>query len=122
MFHMATKNHHLSKSELVAEMPLACSDERAAMEFFEAQRWSGCPCCPHCGDVDVYTIKDRKTGQRRTDGRGRCRGCGKQHTARVGQILEDSPIPLTKWAHAFWAAATCKNGISALELMRRIQV
>lgn len=116
------KNHHLSKSEIVEQIPLACADEMAALLLFESQRWGDTPCCVHCGDTNVYTIKDRKTGARRADGRWRCRGCGKQYTVRVGQIMEDSPIPLHKWAYAFWCAATSKNGVSALEMSRKIQV
>lgn len=119
---MATKLHHLSQSETVEQIPLACADEQAAIKFFEEQRWGGTPGCVHCGSVNVYTIKDRKTGERREDGRWRCRDCGKQYTVRVGQIMEDSPIPLRKWAYAFWCAATAKNGVSALEMSRKLQI
>ncbi|MFN0133526.1 MAG: IS1595 family transposase [Phycisphaerales bacterium] len=119
---MASTNHHLSKSEVVEEMPLACADEQAAILFFEKQRWGSAPRCAHCESANVYTIKDRTTGERRTDGRWRCRDCGKQYTVRVGNIMEDSPIPLHKWAYAFWSAATAKNGVSALEMSRKIQV
>ncbi|MFM9996565.1 MAG: IS1595 family transposase [Phycisphaerales bacterium] len=116
------RNRHLSKSPIVDQMPLACADERAAIEFFEAQRWGDTPACVHCGSVGVYTIKDRTTGERRADGRWRCRDCGKQFTVRVGNIMEDSPIPLRKWAYAFWCAATAKNGVSALEMSRKLQI
>ncbi|MBS0197321.1 MAG: IS1595 family transposase [Planctomycetes bacterium] len=117
-----SKNHHLGQSETIEQIPLACADEMAAVEFFERQRWGDCPCCVHCGSVNVYTIKDRKTGERRADGRWRCRDCGKQYTVRVGQIMEESPIPLRKWAYVFWCAATAKNGVSALEISRKIQI
>lgn len=119
---MSTKGHNLSKSEVVDQIPLACADERAAIEFFEVQRWGDTPACVHCGSVGVYTIKDRATGERRSDGRWRCRDCGKQFTVRVGNIMEDSPIPLRKWAYAFWCAATAKNGVSALEMSRKLQI
>lgn len=119
---MSIKGHNLSKSEVVDQIPLACADEQAAIEFFEAQRWGDTPACVHCGSVGVYTIKDRTTGERRADGRWRCRDCGKQYTVRVGNIMEDSPIPLRKWAYAFWCAATAKNGVSALEMSRKLQI
>lgn len=119
---MAKTPHNLAKSDVIDQMPLACADERAAIEFFESQRWGGCPACVHCRSINVYTIKDRDTGERRADGRWRCRGCGKQFTVRVGNIMEDSPIPLYKWAYVFWCAATAKNGVSALEMSRKIQV
>jgi transposase-like protein len=119
---MATTRHNLSKSGVIDALPLACSDERAALAFFENLRWGNNPACLHCKSANVYTIKDRATGERRIDGRWRCRDCGKQFTVRVGQIMEESPIPLAKWAHAFWLASKSKNGVSALELSRTIQI
>jgi len=35
--------HNLTKSTTVAEIPAACSDELAAVEFFEKQRWGNTP-------------------------------------------------------------------------------
>ena len=53
------------KSQSVAELPLACSDEAAAVEFIERQRWGENPCCPHCGCLGVYQMRDRATGRGR---------------------------------------------------------
>jgi len=52
------------KSEIVKNLPKACSDETAAVEFLEAQRWGDHPACPHCGSLDIYQMKDRQTGER----------------------------------------------------------
>lgn len=119
---MSTDTQHLSQTEIIEDLPLACADEYAALALFESQRWGGVPACVHCGDTNVYTITDSKTGLRRIDGRWRCRGCKKQFTVRTGQIMEDSPIPLRKWAYAFWACASAKNGVSALEMSRKLQI
>lgn len=110
------------KSETVAKVPLACADEMAAVEFLEALRWEGEPCCPRCGDCDVYQMKDRKTKERNTRYLWRCRGCGKQFTVRVGTIMEDSPIPLRHWVFVFWAATASKKGVSALQIKRQTGV
>ena len=122
MVHEKSKKPELEQSEVIEEMPLACSTERAAVEFFEAKRWGDCPCCPHCGDTDVYTMKDRKTGDRNKDFRWRCRGCGSLYSVRTGMIFEESLIPLHKWARAIWEAASGKNGVSALEISRKCQI
>jgi transposase-like protein len=107
------------KSAIVATLPRACQDEQAAVEFFEARRWGNTgPCCPHCGDADVYQMLDRKTGQRNKRFLWRCKGCGKQFTVRVGAVYEDSPIPLRHWAYAFWKACSSKKGVSALQIKR----
>ena len=105
------------KSKTVAGIPLACADERAGIEFFEAQRWGDAPCCPECGDTDVYQMKDRQ-GERQKNCRWRCRGCGKQYTWRTGTVMEDSRIPAHHWCYGFWRAATSKKGVSALEIKR----
>lgn len=109
-----------AKSETVAALPVACADERAAVEFLEAQRWGDTPNCPRCGDVDVYQMRDRTTGERQTNYRWRCKGCKAQYTVRVGTVMEDSPIPLRYWCAAFWAVCASKKGISAKQLQREI--
>jgi hypothetical protein len=55
----------------------------------------------------------------------RCRtpgGCGRQFTVRVGGIMEDSPIPLHKWAFVAWMAASRKKGVAAKEVERHVGV
>lgn len=108
-----------NRDAIVAALPLACADETAAVEFFESQRWGETgPCCPHCGDTDVYQMKDRKSGQRNRRFLWLCKGCKKQYTVRVGTILEESLIPLRHWAYGFWAAAASKKGVSSLQIKR----
>ena len=107
---------------MVEEMPLVCSDETAAVEFFEEQMWGGTPRCAHCGETHVYQMKDAKTGQRNKRFLWRCHGCKKQFTVRVGTVLEESRIPLRHWAYAFWRAATSKKGVAALEIQRQCQI
>lgn len=110
------------KSEIVAEIPMACADETAAVEFLERQRWGDMPCCPHCGDTDVYQMRDAKTGERSHRFLWRCRGCKKQFTVRIGTVFEDSRIPLRHWCYAFWAACSSKKGVSALQIKRQTGV
>lgn len=105
------------KSEIVAEIPAACSDELKAVEFFERQRWGDSVGCPRCGDTEVYQIPG-KDGQRHKRFLWNCRGCKQQFTVRIGTILEDSRIPLRHWAYAFWAACSSKKGVSALQIKR----
>lgn len=110
-----------AKSALVAELPLACSNEAAAAEFMERQRWGGSPCCPRCGDTDITQMKSRD-GSRNARFLWRCHGCKQQYTVRVGTIMEDSPIPLRHWCYAFWAACASKKGVSAMQIQRQTGV
>src|SRR5947207_8271584 len=116
------KGHNLSKSEVVEQIPLACSDELAAVEFLEAQRWGNTPACVHCGSVDVYKMTDAKTGERSRRYLWRCRDCKQQFTVRIGTVYEESRIELRHWCYAFWRACTSKKGVAALEIKRHCQI
>lgn len=117
-----TKQHSLSKSPVIEDMPLACSSELAAVEFFEAKRWGDTPACVHCGSVEVYKMVDAKTGERNKRFLWRCRDCNRQFTVRIGTVYEESRIELRHWAYAFWRACTSKKGVSALEIKRQCQI
>ncbi|MCU1249196.1 MAG: transposase [Edaphobacter sp.] len=119
---MNNKRHNLSKSTVIEDIPLACSDETAAVEFFEFQRWGDTPCCVKCGSVDVYQMKDAATGERNKRFLWRCRDCKEQYTVRIGTVYEESRLPMKHWAYAFWRGATSKKGVSALEIKRHCQI
>jgi transposase-like protein len=106
------------RNPVLSEVPLACADETAAVEFMEAQRWGDSPACPSCGDMDVYKMMKRGGEERQENFRWRCRGCGKQYTVRTGTVMEDSAIPLRAWCFAFWQACASKKGVSAKQIER----
>lgn len=112
----------LKKSKIIDEIPLACSNELAAVELFEQLRWGDTPACVHCGSVSVYKMLDGKTGERNKRYLWRCHDCKKQFTVRIGTVYEESRIDLRHWAYAFWRASTSKKGVSALEIMRQCQI
>src|SRR6266513_542225 len=72
--------------------------------------------CPRCGSENVFFLSTRKIWK--------CKAKhGKQQfSAKVGTVLEDSPIALGKWLSAFWLIANAKNGISSYELSRSLGV
>lgn len=116
------KRHNLSKSGVIENIPLACSDEPTAVEFLEKQRWGNTAACVKCGSVDVYKMKDAKTGERNRRYLWRCRDCKEQYTVRIGTVYEESRIELRHWCYAFWRACTSKKGVSALEIKRHCQI
>jgi len=116
------KGHNLSKSLVIENIPLACSDELAAVEFLEKQRWGNDPACVKCGSVEVYKMKDAKTGERNSRYLWRCRDCKEQYTVRIGTVYEESRIELRHWCYAFWRACASKKGVSALEIKRNCQI
>jgi transposase-like protein len=106
------------RSEIVAELPLACTVEAAAVEFMERQRWGDTPCCPRCGDTDVRKMLDAN-GNRNSRFLWRCLGCRKQFTVRIGAVYEESRIPLRHWCFAYWASCASKKGVSAMQIKRQ---
>jgi transposase-like protein len=114
--------HVLSKSSTIEDVPLACCNEDAAVEFLERQRWGDTPACVKCGSVDTYKMTDAKTGKRNARYLWRCRDCKEQYTVRIGTVYEESRIELRHWCYAFWRAATSKKGVSALEIKRHCQI
>ena len=116
------KQHNLTKSVVIEEIPLACSDELAAVELLEAMRWGKNPACVHCGSTAVYKMTDGETGNRNNRYLWRCHDCKKQYTVRIGTVYEESRIELRHWCYAFWRASTSKKGVAALEIKRNCQI
>lgn len=108
-----------NKSQIVADVPLACVDETAAVEFMERRRWGDCPACPRCGSTDVRKML-AADGKRNKRFLWRCKGgCGEQFTVRIGTVFEESRIPLKHWCYGFWAACASKKGVSAKQIQRQ---
>lgn len=90
-------------------------DEQVCIDVVASLRWpDGKPTCPACGHQDHYYLQTQR--------RWKCKECWKQFSVKVGTVLEDSPISLTKWLPALWQLTNCKNGISSYELSRMLGV
>lgn len=102
--------------ETLLEAVVYFSDEDRAHAHFNAIRWPHGIACPRmgCGSADIRSLGSRR--------RWRCKDCGRDFSAKVGTIFEDSPLPLQKWLPAVWLIANAKNGISSMELHRALGV
>src|SRR6266576_2141359 len=90
-------------------------DADTCHEFLTGMRWANGVRCPHCSSKNVGDlVKSRRIWN--------CKGCGKQFTAKVGTIFEDSPLGLEKWLPATWMIVNAKNGVSSCELARSLGV
>jgi len=90
------------------------ADPDFALDFFVQLRWPKGVTCPACNATEVSFIKTRRIWQ--------CLDCGRQFSAKLGTIFEDSALGLDKWLPALWMLANCKNGISSYELARALHV
>ena len=91
------------------------SDEQVCIQTLSRVRWTdGKPTCPACGHQEYYYLAKQR--------RYKCKECWKQYTVKMGTLLEDSPIPLTKWLPALWMLVNDKNGISSYELAKALGI
>jgi transposase-like protein len=95
------------------------SDENAAREHLETQRWPHGPCCPHCGEAEQIT---KLTGKMHRPGVYQCNACRKQFTVTVGTVFERSKVPLHKWLLATYLLSASKKGMSSHQLHRMLGV
>ena len=91
------------------------SEEKAEAWFIE-QRWPDGMACPHCGSVSVSTVKSRKPMP------FRCRDCRKHFSVKTGSVLQNSNIPLRKWAIGFYLYMTNLKGVSSMKLHRDLGI
>jgi transposase-like protein len=95
------------------------TDENAAREHLEAQRWPHGPSCPHCGEAEQIT---KLEGKKHRPGVYQCNACRQQFTVTVGTVFERSKIPLHKWLLATYLLSASKKGMSAHQLHRMLDV
>ena len=91
-------------------------DDTAAERWFAEARWGDEPTCPHCGSMNVQTGAKHKTMP------FRCRDCRKRFSVRMGTAMQDSNIPLRKWAIAAYLMTTSLKGVSSMKLHRDLGI
>lgn len=98
-------------------------DEKTCYAFLEEQLWAGVPVCPHCASAKKpYSVKPRGKFQDIPSYRCSEPQCKLPFTVRTGSIFEGSKVELRKWFQAAYEITVCKNGISSVELGKRIGV
>src|SRR6476469_10201812 len=88
--------------------------EAACREALFAMRWREGLTCPAGGHRGFCALRTRKVFQ--------CNRCKKQLSLTAGTVFQDTKLPLTAWFTAIYHLAHGKNGISAIELARRLGV
>ena len=86
---------------------------RTAWTIWKWLRWPDGFVCGRCGHAG---------GWRLGDGRIECTECGARTSATAGTIFDKTRTPLTVWFTACWLFATAKDGISALNLQRTMEI
>jgi transposase-like protein len=86
------------------------------VSYLVDRRWPNGVACPTCGRTDVSYVPARRVWQCKT------RHPKNQFSAKVGTVMEDSPLGLDKWLTAMWMVGNCKNGVSSWEIHRSLGI
>lgn len=92
------------------------ADPDNCIAYLVERRWPEGVVCPTCGRSDVSYVAKRRVWQCKS------RHPKSQFSAKVGTVMEDSPIGLDKWLMAMWMVANCKNGVSSWEIHRSLGI
>jgi transposase-like protein len=76
-------------------------------------RWPEGFLCDECGGGGGWQLGD---------GRWECTSCSHRTSVTAGTIFDRTRTPLTVWFHACWSFAAAKDGISAQDLQRTLQI
>lgn len=98
---------------LISLMTYFNSNDVCKKAIVESRWANGDVVCPYCGGH--YCVE-------RTDGRFRCKACGKNFSCLVGTIFENTNLPLIKWFVAMYLISSHKKGISSHQLAKDIHV
>ena len=97
-----------------AQFREAYGTEEQCRAVVEKLRWPTGFVCPLCGGCEGTRLSTRPKIQ--------CRACRHQVSLTGGTVFHASKLPLTAWFLAMWLIATAKNGISSVELGRRLGI
>jgi transposase-like protein len=102
--------------QTLKEAVIYFSNADNCLDYVVSKRWPKGVICPTCGSSEVKFISTRRLWE--------CKGKHpkRQFSAKIGTVLEDSPIGLDKWLMAMWMVANCKNGVSSYEIGRDLGV
>ena len=89
-------------------------NEEQCRSLVVAWRWQEGFRCPKCGGQEHCIVGPRRLFQ--------CNACRRQTSPMAGTIFNSTKLPLTVWFRAMYLVTQTKQGISSIELGRRLGV
>src|SRR5262245_29037189 len=86
--------------------------EELCRKAIASWRWPDGFVCPACGGTDHCIVGPRKLHQ--------CNACRRQTSLTAATIFNSTKVPLTTWFRAMYLITQTKQGISSIELGRRL--
>jgi len=99
----------------VLELMEMFGTEEAATAWFEDARWGDERTCPKCGSAKTRPASHKKMPYWCSEGRH-------YFSVRTGTPLQDSPIPVRKWAVGLYLCITSLKSVSSLKLARDLGI
>ena len=126
---MQGKTHRIGKT--LIDVNAQFGAEENCLAYLETARWPNGVRCLACESdhISKFVAKGRERMNRkgevvRSPDRHlyECLHCGRQFTATVGTIFNDSHLPLSKWFLAVAMMCNAKKGLSAKQMERDLGV
>lgn len=92
--------------------------QEQAIEYLEAVRWRGTPCCPYCGSIAVYKHQSTDRAMRRWQ----CRDCTRAFSVTVGTIFHGTRKPLRDWFILLALMLNAKKSVSSCQAARDLGI
>ena len=107
---------YFRKGISLVELTEMFPDEASAVRWFESIQWPDGRHCAHCGGLKTKKVKKAKPMPYW------CPDCRSYFSVRTGTALQNSRLPLRKWAFAIYLFVTNLKGISSMRLHRELNV
>jgi len=104
----------ISKGLTDAEFERRYGTEELCEAALFAAKWPGGFVCPHCKVVRGYWTRPNRNM--------RCAECRHDTSLLAGTIFQDAKLPLTLWFRAMHLVTATKQGVSAMEIARRLGI
>ncbi len=111
---MARSRIQFQKGLSEAQFATLYGDEERCRALVIAWRWPEGFACPKCGGREHCVTSKRQLFQ--------CNACRRQTSPMAGTIFNSTKLPLTIWFRAMYLITQTKQGISSIELGRRLGV
>ena len=106
---------HYREGITLVKLASMFSTEKKARKWFEDRVWANGRYCPRCGSTRTHEASHAYSPYRCTD-------CRSYFSVKTGTVMEQSNLPLRKWAIAIYLHLTCLKGVSSMKLHRDIGV
>jgi len=98
------------------------AEELSLFIQMEQTRWGGNPVCPHCNSTNPYRVSDRSKKRNTPSYRCSDRSCGLPFNVTTGTPIQGHKVPISKWLLAARELIVTANGISTIQLGKKIGV